>query len=452
MRATLDEVEALTGSQIGFYHFVDPDQQNLSLQTWSTRTLADMCRTTGTQQHYPVSTAGIWVDCIHQRRPVIHNDYLSVPHRKGLPEGHAPVIREMAVPVIRGTLIVAVVGVGNKPTDFTSQDVDTIVSLADLAWDIAERKRTEIALQQSEGRLHDLIAANSDGMVVVDAEGIICYGNPAASDLLKIPHEELVGSSFGLPIVSEQSYEIDLLLPGKHTRTVEMRVSQLTWNDKLATLVALRDTTERKRLQRELLKHATTDDLTGISNRRHFLELAEQEMKRFIRYKQPLTVVIIDIDYFKQINDRFGHAAGDDALASFAKICQKNIREIDLLARFGGDEFVLLLPGADCDQAYQMIERLRLVLIGSPIAFSSSDHKLHLTFTAGIAEMLGDEDTLDTLLVRADQILYRLKETGRNRVGIETSLDADLKKLPNKLHLLASLEPPLTGPIEPLTR
>lgn len=150
LQMTLDEIEQLTGSQIGFYHFVEESQAVLTLQAWSTNTHERMCRAEGFNLHYPISHAGVWADCYHERRPIVHNDYVSLPHRRGMPEGHAPVIRELVVPVLRGDVIVALLGVGNKPEEYTEQDVETVAVLADLAWDIAERKRAEEALRQSE--------------------------------------------------------------------------------------------------------------------------------------------------------------------------------------------------------------------------------------------------------------------------------------------------------------
>lgn len=141
LRETLDEAEGLTGSCIGFYHFKDPDSQILTLQAWSTKTATMFCKAEGTGSHYPISQAGVWADCVHERRPVIHNDYASLPHRKGLPEGHAAVIRELVVPIFRHDKIVAIMGIGNKSTDYTTRDVDAMTQLADLAWDITELKR-----------------------------------------------------------------------------------------------------------------------------------------------------------------------------------------------------------------------------------------------------------------------------------------------------------------------
>ena len=127
-------------------------QTTLSLAAWSTRTAKEFCTAQGQGSHYPIEKAGVWVDCVHQRRPVIHNDYASLAHRKGLPEGHAPITRELVVPIMQGNLIVAIVGVGNKPSDYTDSDVQIVSHVAALAWTLVERKRVEEILQASEVR------------------------------------------------------------------------------------------------------------------------------------------------------------------------------------------------------------------------------------------------------------------------------------------------------------
>jgi PAS domain S-box-containing protein len=170
LEETLNAVETLTGSLIGFYHFVAEDQKTLVLQNWSSRTQSDFCKAEGKGLHYPISDAGVWVDCVHQRKPVIHNDYASLPHRKGMPEGHAEVVRQLVVPVVRGEKITAVLGTGNKATDYNEKDVEIVSLMADFAWEIAERKRVEEELrqlnQQLEARVFDrtarLEAANKE--------------------------------------------------------------------------------------------------------------------------------------------------------------------------------------------------------------------------------------------------------------------------------------------------
>jgi len=153
LQKTLDEIEAITGSQIGFYHFLEPDQVTISLQAWSSQTEDKFCVAEGQGMHYPVDQAGVWADAVRQKKPVIHNDYSSLPHRKGLPEGHAPVIRELVVPIIRSNRIVAIIGFGNKPADYSDRDVNMVTYLADVAWDIFEQKRSQEALENLAGEL-----------------------------------------------------------------------------------------------------------------------------------------------------------------------------------------------------------------------------------------------------------------------------------------------------------
>jgi PAS domain S-box-containing protein len=166
LEATLDEAETLTGSLIGFYHVLEADQKTLSQQNWSTRTKTEFCKAEGKGLHYDVSAAGVWVDCILERRPVIHNDYASLPHRKGLPPEHVQVLRELAVPVFRGDSIVAILGVGNKPRDYTSEDVEAVSLLADLAWEILERKEAEEALRESRAKYQAIVDA-FDGLIYI---------------------------------------------------------------------------------------------------------------------------------------------------------------------------------------------------------------------------------------------------------------------------------------------
>jgi PAS domain S-box-containing protein len=148
--AFLDEAEALTGSRIGFVHFVEEDQKTLSLQTWSTKTRQSLCTTKVTEMHYPIEDAGVWVDCVKERTAVIHNDYASLSGRKGLPPGHVAMIRELVVPILRRGLIVAIFGVGNKEESYDDWDIELVSTLGDMAWDIFKRKHSEEALRAAE--------------------------------------------------------------------------------------------------------------------------------------------------------------------------------------------------------------------------------------------------------------------------------------------------------------
>lgn len=184
------------------------------------------------------------------------------------------------------------------------------------------------------------------------------------------------------------------------------------------------DITERKRLELELRQQATTDELTRVSNRRHFFQLSSQEIKCAIRLNHALTIALIDLDYFKSINDQYGHAVGDQALLALTAICRKHLREIDVLARFGGDEFVVLFPEANHQQAYECVERIRQALTLAPINLSGI--AISIKISAGIAGLTTEDTDLESLLARADQALYQAKAAGRNCSKVATMVSAHL--------------------------
>ena len=152
-RYLLDELEKLTHSNIGFFHVVESDQKRLLLQCWSTSTLANMCRAEVKEKHYNIADAGVWAECFYVKKPVIHNDYKSMPLKKGLPVGHSEILRELVVPVLRNDKVMAMIGIGNKPTDYNNRDIEIVSLLADMTWDIVERKATEEELHKLNAEL-----------------------------------------------------------------------------------------------------------------------------------------------------------------------------------------------------------------------------------------------------------------------------------------------------------
>jgi diguanylate cyclase len=181
-------------------------------------------------------------------------------------------------------------------------------------------------------------------------------------------------------------------------------------------LLLQQEITERLRLEVGLRELAQTDALTGLSNRRSFLELAGQALRQARRASAPLTLCMIDIDHFKPINDNYGHAAGDVVLAAVAAVCRDQLRESDLIGRYGGEEFVLALPNTDAYAARLIAERLRVRIENHRLPGDLSI--LRITVTAGIAQVARNEDSLDPALLRADEALYEGKREGRNRVAL----------------------------------
>ncbi len=170
MQKTTDEIGELTGSSIGFLHFVEEDQITLGMQTWSTSALQLFQVPASEGKHLPLDQAGVWAEAARQRHPLIQNDYESLSKRKGLPQGHLPVTRELVIPIIRNERIMAIMGIANKPQDYTHYDLEVAARLADYAWDITERKQMELALQAERNQLAqrvdertaDLSRANSN--------------------------------------------------------------------------------------------------------------------------------------------------------------------------------------------------------------------------------------------------------------------------------------------------
>ncbi|MDT8992648.1 diguanylate cyclase [Curvibacter sp. APW13] len=180
------------------------------------------------------------------------------------------------------------------------------------------------------------------------------------------------------------------------------------------------DITERKIMEEELRRQAHFDYLTGVFNRRHFMEQAEKELHRAIRYGNALSFLMLDIDHFKQINDRFGHKVGDQVLKGLASLCSTTLRDIDLFGRLGGEEFAVLLPQTDQDTAVEVAERLRQV-IGNANVSLEGNLNVQFQVSIGVSSLRSKEDTIDALLNKADKALYEAKNTGRNRVCVFTS-------------------------------
>lgn len=175
-----------------------------------------------------------------------------------------------------------------------------------------------------------------------------------------------------------------------------------------------RDITEQKRLEERLGRLASTDELTGLDNRRKFMTTAEGEMARSTRYGRPLSLIVADLDRFKRINDAYGHDAGDQAIVAFANICRDQLRPMDHAARIGGDEFAILVTETEIDGAARAAERIREALSRLPIWRDGREFRMTASF--GVTQHLGADDGLRTFLKRADIALYEAKTGGRDRV------------------------------------
>lgn len=183
-----------------------------------------------------------------------------------------------------------------------------------------------------------------------------------------------------------------------------------------SVLVALNDISQRKELEAELFRQASTDSLTGISNRRYFIAQAEQELRRSRRFTRDMAVMMIDLDHFKSINDQHGHAVGDAVLQGVVKRALESLRQSDFIGRLGGEEFGVVLPETSLIAAGDVAERLRIHIAERPLI--AERIAVTCTVSVGVAQLSAGDSTIDELMNRADKCLYLAKNGGRNRVEL----------------------------------
>jgi diguanylate cyclase (GGDEF)-like protein/PAS domain S-box-containing protein len=178
-----------------------------------------------------------------------------------------------------------------------------------------------------------------------------------------------------------------------------------------------RDITEQKNIENNLEVLSRTDPLTGLLNRRAFDEFLTNELSRFKRSGEIYSLLVLDIDHFKSINDQYGHAAGDDAIQLITQVCQSNLRLHDQMARLGGEEFGILLPCTDKKNASKIAEKIRHIISNTLIKTTSTEDT-SLTISIGVSEVSKRDINYRDALKRADDNLYKAKNTGRNRVCV----------------------------------
>lgn len=204
----------------------------------------------------------------------------------------------------------------------------------------------------------------------------------------------------------------------------QCRDQAIRWVDgRLVRMEIATDITDRKRMEEELweAKHraeelARTDELTGVRNRRAFFEIGHRLFSQAQRFQRNLSVIMLDVDHFKQVNDRYGHFVGDQVLRTVTRIIKEQIRDTDVIGRLGGEEFALILPDADLNQALAVAERIRMTIMATPI--HAQNETIFCTSSFGVATLEEEVKSLDGVLTKADEALFIAKNKGRNRVEI----------------------------------
>lgn len=303
--------------------------------------------------------------------------------------------------------------------------------------DIAARKAIEAELAQASRYQRALIERSGIAIIVSDEKLRITHANRRACELFGYRESELIDEELSILGGDDEAIgsslaqvhaelfrhgQLDLTLPLlRHDRRplhVALHASLLDPSDAHSdTIWVLQDVTAQHQATMELQRLATTDSLTNLLNRRVFLQQLSLELERQRRQQvRAGSLLMIDLDHFKQINDRYGHPAGDAALVHFARILRELVRRIDHAGRLGGEEFSVLLPGTPASGAQQFAERLREALHAEPLVHLGSH--IPLTASIGVTELRDSDDRAETVIARADTALYRAKALGRDRVEL----------------------------------
>lgn len=293
-------------------------------------------------------------------------------------------------------------------------------------------------LKESETKYRTIFEDSKDMIFIADLGGRIEEISPACTELFGYTPEEIKANGISLNAIgskedrsrfarlmseSDSIQDFEFELQHRDGRQIRAVMNASTRVDNKGNIIGIQGTVrdisdkvqaqEQRRRADKLELIAATDALTQAYTRRYFEDVAEREMARSLRNSKPLSLVMLDIDFFKKVNDTHGHLAGDKVLVTLANLCRENIRSTDVFCRFGGEEFIILMPETDLDSAFQKIEDLRERVAAEPLVeFNGED--IAVTFSAGLASWHSDE-TLEELIDRADKSLYQAKQQGRNR-------------------------------------
>lgn len=283
-----------------------------------------------------------------------------------------------------------------------------------------------------------------DGIITIDSKGVVQSFNPAAEKIFGYSEREMMGKNIK-QLMPEPDHSLHDGYLEKYLRTgivnilgfsrevlglrkdgasfpLEINISEMVWNEGREFVGIVRDITERRKMEDKLQKLSIMDGLTEIGNRRFFDDTLAKEWKRAMRDQFPVSIVLLDIDFFKLYNDAYGHLEGDTCLKRVAAALKNCIqRPADLVARYGGEEFVMILPETTSEGASSMAEAVRSSIENLKIEHTQNKVSSYVTVSAGVSTLIPQRGTFsEQLIAYADKALYRAKENGRNQVNVET--------------------------------
>jgi diguanylate cyclase (GGDEF)-like protein/PAS domain S-box-containing protein len=281
--------------------------------------------------------------------------------------------------------------------------------------------------------------AAHDAMIMIDAKDTVLFWNSAAEHLFGYTSDEVMGKGMhdfvalpedaakareglkhfattGKGPVMDSVLEFTAVRKNGKTFPVERSVSAFQAGGQWFAVGSLRDITQRKEDEAKLTRLANIDGLTGLNNRRNFMDVAGLQFKQAKRYGKAFSVVMFDVDHFKRVNDTYGHDIGDAVLNKLARVCEETCRNVDIPGRLGGEEFAVAMPETSLNEAKLAAERLRKALAACRVVMPKG--VISFTVSLGVASANEQSENIETLLKAADMALYRAKEGGRNRVEV----------------------------------
>ncbi|HEY8353541.1 MAG TPA: EAL domain-containing protein [Methylophilaceae bacterium] len=429
----VETAESITDSRISFMHFISEDQETIEMAAWSQRTL-DSNHLAMPETHYPISKAGIWADAVRLRKPVILNDYASALGKHGCPDGHSQVIRMLSLPVIVDGLVRLIIGVGNKETDYTEQDVARLQIIAEAIWRIANKRRTDERLRL----LTMAVEQSPNAVVITNLNAEIEYVNPAFTASSGYTLQEVLGKNPRLlksgktpkgtyvemwnNLTQGKAWRGELINRSKQGKEYIDRSVIYPVRDEAGQVTHYlshkENITAQKQIEQRINQLMLFDSLTGLPNRNSLLHMLRRAIGFAKLQNQPLTVMWFNVDHFKQINDTLGHDAGDLVLQEVTIRLSAILRESDYMARVSGDHFVLVAPGTDQNGA-SMLALQMLATLDRPMQIDGRE--LNFTLSIGIALYPTDGESISDLLKHSENAMYRMKREGRNGYRFFTS-------------------------------
>ena len=292
------------------------------------------------------------------------------------------------------------------------------------------------ALVESELKYRTLVEQALEGIMIVQ-DGLVQFINPTLLKILNYYEKDMIGQDvlrFFYPdsrelfsenlkkIVScksiESPLELKMVSNNEHGIYMDVLLTLIQYEDKPAVLVTLRDITERKKAEAELQRLVITDDLTGLFNQRYFYDVITKEIERAKRHNRPLSMLLLDIDFFKDFNDKYGHWEGDFVLKTIGSIILSSVRDIDMAFRYGGEEFSVILPETRAPDAILVAERIRRTVATTefyPYTMDGHPEIVTKTVSIGITEFHPHDD-MKSFVIRTDNAMYQAKKNGRNKL------------------------------------